>query len=247
VTRSCRPASPGIGSLRARHAACWAPLLATAMLAGAMTQLGCSPDFKDGLGPRVPSPNVSGRVEREGVAATAVDASVRNPSNDSTIADAKTDANGAYALGAPMGVWEIKVKGNLSGDFASVTRGFSISSAGQQVSMSPLDIFAYQATLVAPADAATLQVPSGSNPVTFRWSPPAHPTLSARAQVYDASGQAVWFSAKSPDTSAVWDGTGNQGAYAGVGAAAGLYTWRVKFDLPDSSEARMSSRRVTFQ
>lgn len=247
MTPSYRPASPGTGSPRARRCGCWALLLAGTLAAGVLTQAGCSPDVKDGLGPRVPVPNVSGRVERDGVAAAAVDVSVRNPIDDSTIADAKTDANGSYVVAAPAGVWEVKVKGRITGDFASVTRGFVVPSAGQQVSMDSLDIFAYQAALIAPADAATLVLPTPSDPVTFRWSPPRHAIISARTQLYDGSGEAVWFSAKSSDSSAVWDGTGNQGAFTGVDLPAATYTWRVKFDLPDSSEARTPSRSVTFQ
>lgn len=247
MTPSYRPASPCTGSPSARRCGCWALLLAGALLAGALTQAGCSPDMKDGLGPRVPVPNVSGRVERDGVAASAVDVSVRDPNDASTIADAKTDANGSYVVAAPAGVWEVKVKGRIPGDFASVIRGFVVSSTGQRVSMDSLDIFAYQAALVAPADAAMLALPSPSNPVTFRWSPPRHAITSVRAQLYDGSGEAVWFSAKSSDSSAVWNGRGNQGAFTGVDLPAATYTWRVKFDLPDSSEARTLSRTVTFQ
>ena len=247
MTPSFRPASPGTGSLRPRRVATWTLPLAGALLAGVLALVGCSPDVKDGLGPRVPVPNVSGRVERDGVAASALDVSVRDPNDDSTIADVKTDANGSYVVAVPAGIWEVKVKGRVTGDFASVTRGFVVSSVGQQVSMDSLDIFAYQAALVAPADAATLGLPNASDPVTFRWSLPRHGILSARAQLYNASGAAVWYSAKSSDSSAVWDGTGNQGTYTGVGLPAATYTWRVKFDLPDSSEARTPSGTVTFQ
>src|SRR5207249_997282 len=147
MTPSFRPASPGTGSLRPRRVATWTLPLEGALLAGVLALVGCSPDVKDGLGPRVPVPNVSGRVERDGVAAS-------------------------------------------------------------------------QAALVAPADAATLGLPNASDPVTFRWSLPRHGILSARAQLYNASGAAVWYSAKSSDSSAVWDGTGNQGTYTGVGLPA---------------------------
>ena len=247
MTPSFRPVSPGTGSLRPRRAASRTLPLAGALLACVLSQGGCSPDVKDGVGPRVPIPNVSGRVERDGVAASAVDVSVRDPNDDSTIANAKTDADGSYVVAAPAGIWEVKVKGRIPGDFASVTRGFVVLSAGQQVSMDSLDIFAYQAALVAPVDAATLGLPTASDPVTFQWSPSRHAILSARAQLYNASGEAVWYSAKSSDSSAVWDGLGNQGAYTGVGLPAATYTWRVKFDLPDSIEARTPSNTVRFQ
>ena len=247
MTPSFRPALPGTGSLRAPRAASWTPPLAAALLAGVLAQVGCSPDLKDGLGPRVPVPNVTGRVERDGVAASGIDVSVRDPRDDSTIADAKTDADGSYVVVAPAGVWEVKAKGKILGDFASVTRGFIVTNVGQQVSMDSLDIFAYEAALVAPSDAATLGLPTGPDPVTFRWSPPRHAILSARAQLYNASGEAVWFSAKSSDSSAVWDGVGNQGSFTGSGLPEGAYTWRVKFDLPDSSEARTPSWRLSFQ
>jgi len=246
VTRSYRPASPGTGSGKTRCATRWARLL-VALLVAPVVHGGCSTDFKDGLGPRKAIPNVSGRVERDGVAASTVDVTVRDPDDDSTIADAETDANGYYVLAAPVGVWEVKVKGRMPTDFASVARGFVVSSASQQITIDSLDIFAYEATLVAPADGATIGRPTESYPVTFRWSPPRHAIVSARTQLYDGSGQAVWFSAKSSDSSAVWDGTGNQGPFAGLAVSAGGFTWRVKFDLPDSSEARTASRSVTFQ
>ena len=241
MTRSSRPDSPGTGIRSWR-------LFYGALIA--MTAAGpwaCSPDFKDGVGPRVPVPNVSGRAERDGAAASALDVSVRDPVDNVSVASTRTDASGSYAIAAPSGVWEIRIKGKVAGDFDSVTRGFVVDGAGERVTMVPLDVFAYGAALVAPSDGEALARPSGSNDVTFTWSAPGRSFSSARAQLYDSTGTAVWFSAKGTASEATWDGTGNQGALSGVVMPAATYTWRVKFDLPDSSEARTKSYVVRLQ
>jgi len=214
---------------------------------GAIGETGCSPDFHDGLGPRVPVLNVSGQAERDGTPAASLDVSVRNPVDSVPIASTKTDANGSYEIGAPSGIWEIRIKGKVAGDFDSVTRGFVIDGQGERVTMVPMDVFAYGATLRTPLDASTVSLPSGSDPVGFAWRAAGRPFLSARVQVYDSNGAAVWYSGKGQDSTATWDGTGNQGEFAGVSMPPATYTWRVKFDLPDSSDARTKSQTVTFQ
>ena len=207
---------------------------------------GCSPDMKDGLGPRVPIPNVSGSADRDGAAASALDVSVRDPEGN-TVVSAKTDANGSYVLATPAGTWEVRIKGKLPCDFDSVTRDFVIAGTGERIAIEPMDIFAYGAGLGAPSDLATLALPTQATPAAFRWRNPARAFSSARAQLFDSAGDAVWFSTKSADSSATWDGTGNQGSGTGSPAPAGAYTWRVKFEFPDTSAARTATRRVTFQ
>ena len=206
----------------------------------------CSPDMKDGLGPRLPVPNISGRAVRDGASASALDVAVRDPAGN-TAESAKTDANGSYALSAPLGTWEVKLKGKLPGDFDSITRNLVIAGSGDRVALGPMDIFAYGAGLGAPSDASTLAPPTQAMPATFRWNPPTRVFTSARAQLFDLAGAAVWYSPKSADSSATWDGTENQGSASGSPAPAGAYTWRVKFEFPDSSAARTATWRVTFQ
>jgi len=207
---------------------------------------GCSPDMKDGLGPRVPIPNVSGSAERDGAAAAALDVAVRD-AEGRTVVSAKTDASGFYLLAAPAGAWELRLKGKLLGDFDSVTRNLVVAGSGEGVSIGPMDIFAYGAATSVPSDSATLALPDPSTPLTFRWSSPARTFSSARVQLFDSASAAVWYSPKAPDSSAIWDGTENQGAAVGSSAPAGTYTWRVKFEFPDTSTARTASSRVTFR
>jgi len=231
--------SHGTGSPEARLAivaACVAGLVLTS----------CSPDMKDGLGPRVPVPNISGRAERDGVPVSALDVAVRDPEGN-TVESAKTDANGSYALAAPPGAWEVKVKGKLPGDFDSVTRDLVIAGSGDRIALGPMDIFAYGAGLGAPSDDASLARPTQAAPATFRWTPPARIFTSARAQLFDSAGAAVWTSPKSTDSSATWNGAENQGSASGSPAPAGAYTWRVKFEFPDTSAARTATRRILFQ
>ena len=218
-----------------------------ALVLSALALSGCSPDFKDGVGPRVAVPNVSGRVERDGMGASALDVSVGNPIDDVSIASTRTDANGNYAIAVPSGTWEVKVKGLLSGDFDSVTRNLVVDGSTPGGALRPLDVDAYGAALETPLDTDTLAMPRASKPATFAWRAPQRAFSTERAQLYDSAGSAVWYSSKGVDTTATWDGVGNQGTFVGVVMPAATYTWRVKFDLPDSSVARTRSRRVTLQ
>lgn len=236
-------ASPGTGNGSDR----WTGTRVALLLWGALSLAGCAPDFKDTLGPRVPLDNVSGRAERDGAAAASLDVTVRNPTNNVSIGGGKTDASGYYAIAAPAGGWEVKIKGRLSGDFDSVTRGFVVDAPKEHLTLEPMDVFAYGAAANQPADSVSLDLPTSSSPVTFRWRPPDRPYSTAYAQLLDAAGAAVWYSPKATDSSAVWDGLGNQGTLMGTKAPTGTYTWRVKFDFPDSSEARTRSRAVIFQ
>jgi len=238
--------SHGTGSPEARVAAFAAFAAFAALTVTALVLTGCSPDMKDGLGPRVPVPNISGRAERDGASASALDVSVRDPAGN-TVESAKTDANGSYALAAPPGTWEVKLKGKLTGDFDSVTRNLVIAGSSDRVALGPMDIFAYGAGLSAPSDASILARPAQATPATFRWGTPARIFTTARAQLFDSAGAAVWYSPKSADSSATWNGTENQGSASGSPAPAGAYTWRVKFEFPDSSAARTATWRVTFQ
>ena len=202
--------------------------------------------MKDGLGPRVPIPNVSGSAERDGGAASAVDVSLRDPEGR-TVVSARTDAHGLYVLAAPAGAWELRIKGKLPGDFDSIARDLVVAGSDARVSMGPMDIFAYGASIALPADSATFAPPTSDTPVNFRWRSPARSFSSGRVQLFDSAGTAVWYSPESADSSAIWNGTENQGVGAGSSVPTGTYTWRLKFELPDTSAARTASRRITFR
>ena len=219
-----------------------APLILVALALGS-----CSPDFHDDLGPRVPIPNVSGEAERDGAAAPQLDVSVRDPLDGHSVASTRTNGDGRYAIVAPSGTWEIKIKGALAGDFESVTRGFAVDGSGEIVAMEPLDIDAYGAAPEEPPDGETLALPDSADSVTFRWRSPSRSFSTGRAQLFDSTGAAVWYSPKGLAVSATWDGKGNQAPFAGTALPPATYTWRVKFDFADSSQARTRSSRVTFR
>jgi hypothetical protein len=203
--------------------------------------------MKDGVGPRVPLMNVEGEVHRDGAPAARLSVSVRNPSDSRSVASARTGDDGAYAVAAPTGAWEIRVSGGETGDFDSVTREFTLASPDERLTIPSIDVSAMGAAAVAPADSAEWSMPSSDDPVRFSWTAPSTPVRSARVQVYDQAGAAVWYADKTTATSQTWDGFGNQGAYAGHAAPAGSYLWRVKFQFPDSAEARLAYRSLLLQ
>src|SRR5262245_10288157 len=147
-TRSSPRASPGTGSRDPMK------IFVHALLLAGLAAAGCAPDFKDGLGPRVPTGNVEGIAERDGTPAASLDVSVRNPTNDASIGSARSDANGFYAIAAPPGQWELKIKGKMAGDFDSVSRPFVVQGPEERISLEPLDVFAYGAATQAPSDGA---------------------------------------------------------------------------------------------
>lgn len=221
--------------------------LALAVLPCAALVLGCSPDVKDGIGPRVPIPNLTGNVIREGNAVAGAVVVLRDPTDNSELASSRTDAAGAFAFHAPVGVWEVKAEGNLPDDFDTITRVVPVPDEQQTTTLLPMDVFAYQARLLEPAAGASMGAPTPAQPLVFRWEMPSRSTSSARVQVYDGAGVPVWFSSRAPEDSATWNGLGNQSTYVGHLAPAGTYTWRVKFEFPDSTEARVWGRALVLQ
>lgn len=212
-----------------------------ALAVGAVVS-GCSPDFRDGVGPVVPVPNVEGSVMRSGSAASGLDVSLRDSSGVET-AKTVTSASGSYGFGdvAPGG-WEVKVSGSMPGDFDSVTRDFALASPS--VTLTSVDVSARGAAASDPANGASLPVPSAAQPLTFQWTFPSVAGATAHVQVFDSQGSPVWSSGSLKVGSSAWDGLGNQGTYQGKAAVPGSYTWRLKFSLPDSSQAKTAPWRL---
>jgi hypothetical protein len=202
---------------------------------------GCSPDFRDGTGPIVPIPNVEGTVTRSGSAAPGVGVALRD-STGHDMAKTVTDASGNYGFGnVTSGLWQVKVSGREPEDYDSVTRNFQLLSPSLTLPM--LDVSAHGAGATNPAAGATEPVPTPLHPVLFQFNfPSAPPGVTARAQVFDSAGKPVWYSGSLKLGESAWNGLGNQGDYQGRVATPGNYTWRLKFDLPDSSEARTALR-----
>lgn len=209
---------------------------------------GCSGDFRDGVGPRVPIPNVEGDVLRQGVGAALLRVEVRDIGTHEVLASDRTDSQGRYGLGVvPVGHWEIKVSGANPGDFDSETREFDVSEGPQRARLEPFDISARGAFPTEPAPDADVPVPTLGQPLHFAWTPPGTPTLTARVQLYDSAGADVWSSVQTDQSEIIWNGLGNQSSYQGQPVPAGRYDWRVKFLLPDSTEARTTSNRLVLE
>jgi len=210
----------------------------------AATVSACSPNFKDGTGPIVPIPNVEGAVTRSGSAAPGLEVALRDTSGQN-VAKTVTNTAGDYGFGGvTSGAWEVKVSGRMADDYDSVTRDFQLVSPS--LSLPVLDVSAYGAGATDPADGAAQPVPSPVQPVVFQWNfPSAAPGVPAPAQVFDSAGNPVWYSGSLAIGESSWNGLGNQGSYQGRAATPGSYSWRLKFDLPDSSVAKTAPRRLT--
>lgn len=201
---------------------------------------GCSPNMHDGLGPRVPIPTVFGTVTRDGAPAAAIHVELRDATGSTKIQSTTSDPGGAFGLPAGPGTWEVRASGSAASDFASVSRVFT--TADGRASLPPLNLSADGAALLGPANHATMPAPPDS--LAFRWRAPSRAVRSARVQVYDSTGAAVWYSSSSTDSVAYWNGRPNQGTAAGPQAAPGRYTWRIRFAFPDTTEARTGKREL---
>jgi len=210
----------------------------------------CGIDVHDGAGPRVPIANVTGYVNRAGLPADDLDVELRRADNAVTVAEGETAYDGSYAFyEVALGTWEVKVSGEETGDFDSVTRLFTIDREEERRELPPLDIDAAGATQTRPAEGAAHPAPTLFTSLTFAWVLPAFSTDAARAQVYDWDWNPVWSSDDEPGlTSIAWNGlTGNEGDYAGDFAPPGRYRWRVKFYIGDSLEARTDTRELVLE
>ena len=186
----------------------------------ALLQLcGCGVNVQDGVGPRVPIPNVMGVVRRDVTPASGLHAELRTESGQS-IASTTTNATGAYGFDVTSsGIWEIKIVAGRPGDFDSVTRPF-VFQGPSLVELPPLDVFAYGAGIVEPSAGASAPAPSPVQPLLFRWTLPARPGVTARVQLFDYGGVAVWSLFARPVPYNVTNSPGEIGFPAGAELAA---------------------------
>jgi len=205
---------------------------------------GCGVDVQDGAGPRVPIPNVLGLVRRASAPASGLQVELRTDGGQE-VASTATDPSGGYGFDVPTsGAWEIKVSSGRPDDFDSITRGFQFQDPGP-LSLPAVDVYAYGAAVLEPAPDTSVATPSPSQPLIFRWIRPALAGVAARVQLFDSAGAAVWYSSSLAADQVAWNGIGNQGGYQGQAVTAGQYSWRVKFVLPDTSQARSATRKLS--
>ena len=212
----------------------------------ALQLVGCGIDLKDGAGPRVPIPNLMGSVRRAGSAAAGLRLELRTIEGQ-VVASTVTTSAGSFGFQVPAsGAWEVKVSSERAGDFAAITHPLQYQEPGTEV-IAPLDVFAYGAELLEPAADGTAPVPSLLQPLMFQWTLPSLSGVTARVQCFAPTGTLVWNSTWLDADHVAWNGVANQGDSAGHIVAAGTYTWRMKFSLPDSSEGRTATRTLTLR
>lgn len=209
---------------------------------------GCSVDVHDGMGPRVPIPNVSGRVTRAGQAADEVDVELRTLIDGEVVDSVSTASDGTFEFAnVAIGDWEVKASGEDPSDFDSVTGEFHLARVDTLADLAPLDLFAYGAAPTAPPEGTALPTPNPFQPVVFRWTVPAHAYDWGRVYVYGANGEAIWFSARTGADSVLWNGLGSEGEYEGRLVSAGEYMWRLKFGFPDGQEGRTAYQTLELE
>ncbi len=206
----------------------------------------CNPDVRDGLGPIIPIPNVEGVVLRAGLPAAALKVEIRDEQGVSLM-DVDSDSNGGYGFAElPAGNWEVKVSGSDPSDFDSISRAFVLADSGDLHIMPILDIHAGGATTLTPEPGELLPRPSPREPVAFNWELPELAINSARVNLYDEVGVPVWSSQKDSTSTAQWNGIGSEIGYRDQIVAGDNYTWRVKLELADGTEARLANRLLSF-
>jgi hypothetical protein len=220
---------------------------APAVLVGFALCLGaCNPDVMDGVGPLIPFPDLTGRIVRDASPADDVEVELREIETAAVVDSAETDGTGRFEFyDVAAGAWELKVSGDTADDFDSVTWIFEYSESQETSTLPDIDIFAHGAGVLAPENAAELPTPIIINEdsyVTFRWTLPSTPFNWARVKLYDEEGETVWSSPKENVDSVIFTGLTDSGGLI----SPGNYTWRVKFELADSLEARLDPREIEF-
>jgi hypothetical protein len=209
---------------------------------------GCDVDVRDGLGPRVPEPDIEGAVLRGSAPAIRVDVELHNVASDAKVFDTSTNRYGLYGFpDVPAGIWEVRVESDVPGDFASVSRQFYRTDSDGQLRLPNFDVSTRGGGLVSPAAGAATIVPTPFDPLDFRWSSPDVAGTIAHVQLSDSLGQDVWKSSRAMADSVRWYGYGSEGLYENTPVTPGVYEWRVKFEFADTTEARTERRLLRLQ
>lgn len=219
-----------------------------AIVAAVLCAVGCDVNVGDGVGPRAPIPDVEGTVSRGTSPAVRLDVELRNVATDIKVFETDTNTDGYFGfVDVPSGLWDLRVESEVPGDFASVSRQFYRADGDGRLRIPAFDVFAHGARLTAPVIGASRLAPTPFDPLDFHWTPPAVAGVVGRVQVTDQAGLDVWKSPSGAADSVRWNGYGTEGAYFGLPIGPGSYEWRVKFDFPDTSEARTERRALRLE
>ncbi|MBI5836440.1 MAG: hypothetical protein HZB25_04260 [Candidatus Eisenbacteria bacterium] len=190
---------------------------------------------------------LAGRVYRHG--RPVADFPVRlYDQNEVTLLDSvRTDEAGDYGFRfAPGGEIEVRVGGTQASDFSYVRVIRTRASADQRDSLPPMDLTAFGCSATAPT-ASALPAPTFSAPLTFRWvQAEGQPGARYQVRIRDAADSTVWESTRGHFTTAVFNGLGTAGPYAGLQVPPGTYSWRVKVHLDNHVQAATEVRSLTF-
>ncbi len=234
----------GIGERAWRARGGWIPAVLGILAAG------CGVDVHDGVGPRIPMPNVRGTITRQSGGADDVDVELRDAATAEVIAETQTDPDGAFTFAdIPAGRWEVKASGEEEGDFDSISWQFDLGGADSTAVIPDLDLHAYAARLDDPPADVRMDSPTPFQPVQFRFTLPEAMRLLewARVQCFRSQGSTVWESTKATANEVTWNGVASEGDDAGRLIPAGEYYWRVKVRFSDGMEARLERRNLIFE
>ena len=196
---------------------------------------GCSADLNEMAGPRLPLPNVTGRILRDEAPVASFKVELRDPETDEALFDARTDASGVYTFhGVGEGHWVLRADSAERSDWSRSVYEFSVSDPEVLLELPGLDVFSRGLRIEKPGDGGTEDVPTVFDPIEFEWR---HDGLTRAVQIrlYEDrdGGAGVWFSNETTATLIRWNGFANQGSYAGRSVPAGRYRWRLRMSHAD--------------
>jgi hypothetical protein len=215
---------------------------------GIVFPLGCSPDLQEVVGPLVPVPNVTGQVIRHGIPADDIKVKLEITETDSTVTDARTDAQGGFAFAeVGAGNWTVRADSREPSDFAKVTYDFVFLGPDTSLEVPPLEISLDGLRPLTPENEAILPVPSFTSPIRFVWQRPEDPTAAVQVRVFGPTGEAFWYSERIFEEFVPWNGFGNRGEFIGKKAEPGTYHWRLRVERSGSSiEWSTGNRTIVF-
>lgn len=203
---------------------------------------GCAPDLQENAGPRVPLPNVVGRVTMAGAPIADRKVKLIDTAADTETDSDRSNAEGRFAFsGIPPGAWTLEASGAGETEFDAVVIDFDIAFEGDTFTAPDLDLDLRGLEPVAPQPGDTIPVPSLSSPLDFEWNRPDTTEATMQVRVYGPSGEAVWYSIETEASGVRWNGIANRGDAAGRPVGAGVYAWRFREEPEDAGGIERST------
>jgi SdrD B-like protein len=222
-----------------------AALVVSGLVSALVTVAGCGLKPERLTGPAPGGPQLMGTVSRSGVAVAGMEVKLYQDPSGVLFDTTRTDASGAYGFAnVPAGRWMVKVSPSDPNDLAYVRYFLDVAAGGVAAEVPPFDVAAHGFGLISPTDGSAQPLPTSNALMRFAWSLYQGSYVNTSARVADSTGVLVWASAAGQGSAADWDGTGNDGSYAGRPAAPGHYRWRVKIRLAYDVQAATRERLI---